>query len=349
MLYLKKIANPNAIIALLIGILLIVMSYNVKDQHGFFHSLTHEIGFAFLVSVIIWMTFEVFTSTQTETEWENRIENITKSVFFGVLRKNLPERYMKEVNSLILDSGFIRSGLRITYTLHDKKYTDRDGAERRYVRVETTAFYKLKNITNEVQKVKMSMGLPNPLINEMKEITKVTSIRLTKGDKTTMMDLSKAERQFREDIKDDNKHTVPFKLDDVDCGPDQEVEIVFCYDYAKEEEDNEVYQTLYPADGITVEIIDRGSTPRAILCKVIGPHEIERVSGGATSGASSYRLSRYLLPRQGVIVWWKKLPPDPPPRSAETASQEAQEAQEAEGPQGAGEAQEAPSVPVATG
>lgn len=219
---------------------------------------------------------------------------------------------MQEVNALMIEPSFIRGGLRIKYTLHDDTFQDRFGKTRKFVRVDTLAFYRITNITSDVKKLPFVLGLPNPLIDEMKEKCRVTSVRVTHSENSQTLSLDAAEAKFRQEIKDDSKQTIRFVLQDIEFEPSQTMEIVIKYSYAKEEEDNEIYQTLYPVDGITIEIEDKGPTVRRVFCKSIGPHTLNLIAGGPSEGSSTYRLSRFVLPRQGAVVWWKKVPTDQP-------------------------------------
>ena len=52
-----RVLNRNAMIAALLGAVLLMVSYFGVPENSFWHNLTHEIGFALLVAVTIWGHF----------------------------------------------------------------------------------------------------------------------------------------------------------------------------------------------------------------------------------------------------------------------------------------------------
>src|SRR5687768_17225178 len=84
------------------AICLLVSEYVYKE--GILHYAFHEVGFAFLVSLVVWTLFELHRATQADEEWSRRIKNIGENVFLAVLRKDLPQRLMDEANALVFHS-----------------------------------------------------------------------------------------------------------------------------------------------------------------------------------------------------------------------------------------------------
>jgi hypothetical protein len=138
--------NPVVIIAFLIGVLQLFISHLTPDENKFWKTLTHEIGFALLVAVTIWLTFEFFSHAESEAIWEERIEKMSKNVFFGVFRRNFPPEFPKEANALVLASNFIRSGLHITYNIADESFIDRTGRTQSFVKLNAVLRCKVRNV-----------------------------------------------------------------------------------------------------------------------------------------------------------------------------------------------------------
>jgi hypothetical protein len=164
----QRVLNPQAIIALSIAIALLTFSHMATKEFVHYRSIAHEVGFALLVAVIIWGSFELFEQAKSDEEWNQRIEKIARNVFFGVFKRNFPEEFIKEANILVLDHAFIRSGLNVTYTIVDDAYTDRAGQSQRFVKLYAIARYKVKNVGNTKASLPIGINLPNPLIDEMK-------------------------------------------------------------------------------------------------------------------------------------------------------------------------------------
>jgi hypothetical protein len=308
-----RLFNANAIIAFLLSIVLLTFSHWAPKEYDTYRSVAHEIGFALLVAVTIWAAFELFEQAKTDDEWQDRIEKIARNVFFGVFKRNFPEDFIKEANILVLDHTFIRSGLNVTYTISDSSYVDRAGQRQAFVMLYSFARYKVKNVGNTKAKFPIGINLPNPLIDEMKSSCRVHGITIKTGGREEKPDLRRAEEAFRINMRDDKNYQATFRLDPIELEPNAEAEVVIDYVMAKEDEDSEFFQTLYPADSVIITIMDKGPTPRVVRARSIHVSDLENDTSAQTTGTYNFKLSKYLLPHQGFVVWWKKVPPAPPP------------------------------------
>lgn len=306
----------NAVIAGAVGVILLLAAGYVPS--GFWRDFLQEIGFAFVVAVIIWSSFEFFSQSESDEHWNRRIELIAKNVFFGVFKRNFPQEFIKEANILVLDHSFIRLGTNVTYTLQDKIYTDRYGAQQKFVELETVLRFKIKNISNSTSSLPLVIALPNPVINELKPFCKVVKIKVEgmPGITQSYLDrqVAETETRFREAIKDDTLSHVPFRACELSIKSDAEVEIVYEFTMAKEEEDTEICQTMYPMESVNITIVDRGPTPRVVRARSIHHADLENDTSASGTGTYNFRLNRYLLPHQGYAIWWKKVPVAPPPQ-----------------------------------
>ena len=92
-----------AALALIIAIAFILYSYAgagiepglFEDANRFPRLAAHEVGFAFLVAVIIWSVFELSTRLDDETRWHSRVQVISKNVFMAVFRSTSSGRSSK--------------------------------------------------------------------------------------------------------------------------------------------------------------------------------------------------------------------------------------------------------------
>jgi hypothetical protein len=305
----RRFINPNAIIALALAAALLTFSHWAPHEFGSYRSLAHEIGFALLVAVTIWGAFELFEQAKTDDEWNERIEKIARNVFFGVFKRNFPEDFIKEANILVLDHTFIRSGLNVTYTISDSSYMDRAGQMQPFVKLNSVARYKIKNVGNIKAKFPIGVNLPNPLIDEMKAACRVIGITIKMGGRDERRDLAAAEAAFRLAFQNDQNYQVPFRLEAIELEPNGEAEVIIDYVMAKEDEDTEIFQTLYPADSVIITIMDRGPTARAVRARAIHVSDLENDTSAEATGTYNFKLSKYLLPHQGFVIWWKKVPP----------------------------------------
>ncbi|HEX3431159.1 MAG TPA: hypothetical protein VHT03_09750 [Rhizomicrobium sp.] len=312
----RNLLSANLIIAILIGVILLMTSYAYFPKEGFWHSLTHELGFALVVASTIWIAFEFFSHAETEEHWNERIEKISKNVFFGVYKRNLPELFVREANVLVIDQQFIRSGLAVTYTISDSSYVSRTGETVSFVKMTAIARYKIKNVSDGPAKYPVGVSLPNPMIDEIKSHCRVNRIAVKIAGKYVPYDLEEAEKSFRESLRDDSQFQCTFKVGEIDLEPGQEIEIIIDYVMAKEDEDTEIFQTRYPTDSLILTIMDRGPTRRVIRARAIHLADLENDTAAEAEGTYNFKLDRYLLPHQGFAIWWKKVPTGPSPAAA---------------------------------
>lgn len=308
----RPFLSRNGLIAVLVSGLLLLSSYTVFHEEEFLHLLTREIGFALVVAVTIWVTFDSFLHWESEDKWTRRIEHISKNVFFGVFRKNFPEEFIREANVLLLDHTFMRRALHITYTITEDSYCDGvGGPERWFVKLNAVVGCKVRNVGNSVAKLPIGIGLPNPMVDEMKPHCRVIKVARKLDGKEVAFDLTEGETKFRASLQDDSLSHIPFELPAIDLAPGAEIDLIFNYVMAKEEEDTEIFQSLFPCESVTITVVDAGPTKRVVRARSIHPSDLENfTSSDQPGGAKTYnfKLDRYLLPHQGYAIWWKKLP-----------------------------------------
>ena len=78
---------------------------------------------------------------------------------------------------------------------------------------------------------------------------------------------------------------------------------------AKEAEDTELLQTLHPADGLRVTIFDQCVDGRRVtFARSVHRNPIVPLASEDGSIAKIFTIPGYLLPHQGVLIWWKRNP-----------------------------------------
>jgi hypothetical protein len=306
-----------AALALLIAVLCILYSYRgigfdagiLEDEKRFPRLAAHEIGFAFLVAVIIWCVFELSTRLDDETRWHTRVQSISKNVFMAVFRRRLPDDLLTEVTVLIFNHNFIRNAVHMTYTICDQEFLSRNGSKQGFVCLHASVRMIITNVSEAKCKLPLRLSIPNPLIDEMKEYCKVKSASYRINDVETPIDLSKAEENFRRDIGDDTKTSILFELTPVEVLPGAIIEVSWYYTMAKNDEDTEVFQTMVPAKHLIVTIIDTNPSKRMVRAESIHRSELREDISARAQGTYNFYLDHYMLPYQGFLVWWKNLPP----------------------------------------
>jgi hypothetical protein len=306
--------------ALLIGTISLLISHNYFGEKSFWHVFFHEIGFALLVATTIWIAFEFFSHIDAEDHWNARIEQISKNVFFGVWKKNFPDGLIKQAGRLILDQDFVRTDMHLVYTLSDASFTL--GAETlKFVKLNTVATCKVRNISNDKAMLPLGIGLPNPMINELKLHCCLNKLVIKRGGKIEPIPTKTwddALVKFKTDLDNDKCTVARMKLGEISLAPNEELEMILDYNMAKEAEDTEVFTTRFPVDSVTFTISDRGPTKREVRARSIHTEDLENDTSSEAGATYVFRLPHWLLPEQGFVIWWKDVPNRPSPNPSAT-------------------------------
>jgi hypothetical protein len=312
-----KIVNVRSAVALILGFVFLILANteiiftrtadHVDGQKSLFLHLLQEVGFALIVALVIWAMWEYFSQVETEDQWDARIERVAKSVFFSVFKRNFPDELIREANLLLLEQSFIRTGGNHLYTLRDDSFSRADGTAVPCVIVEAVVRFKVKNISNELRSYPLKVALPNPLHDQVKERCGVRRVQVRSGTGELVDQcLDKAEISFRAELADNSKHQASFELASVEIRAGQEIEVIWNYAMMKEEEDTEVVLFTLPTEGIVATVVDYGPSKRTVRAKSIHRCPLEDVSSSPPNGTYTFRLDKYLLTRQGFVIWWKR-------------------------------------------
>lgn len=299
----KAIFTWEASLAFVLGVLLILSSGAMSPP--IIASLLKEVGTALLVAVFVWAFFEVASRRQQEERLDARIERITRNVFFGVFRRDLPEGLIDEASLLVLETKVVRKDFIVTYTLSDDTYIGLGGDYVPFVRLRAVAEFALKNIGLDPCTVPVGVGLPNPIQPGMRDKCDVHSISVRRpGRVEEPLDLTKAKVTMREQMADDKKH-IGRCIFDCNLQPGEEIRVHADYVMAKELEDTEVLQSLFPSDGLRVTVIDRAPAKRVIRAKSIHRAPVRDSSSPDEMGTYIFGIEHHMLPHQGLMLWWK--------------------------------------------
>ena len=303
----REIFNWKAILAFGLGVLLNLSASSFTNT--VWASLLREVGTALMVAVFVWAFFEVASRRNQEERIDSRIERITKNVFFGVFRRDLPRGLIDEASLLILEANIIRTDFSITYTLSDDSYEADDGRVVPFIALRAVAQFTLKNIGTAECPARVGVGLPNPIQPGMREKSDVFSLKVRQnGHPEEDLDIRNERREMRKDMENIN-------LPMVFCGkvlpirPNEDVRVYADYVLAKELEDTEVLQSLFPTDGLRVTVIDRAPEKRIVRARSIHRVDLRDSSSPRESGTHIYSLEQHMLPYQGMILWWKARDP----------------------------------------
>jgi len=237
---------------------------------------------------------------------DERMEEMANNVFSGVFQTDLPNELVSEAIDIGLKAKVIREDFNLNYTLLDASFTDEEGVENSYVLVEAEARFTLRSIGTNDTPVKVGVSLPDPQISALREQVIVTRVEIN-GEPIRGLDEKNSELQKAFADNDGAYGDVAFFAGEHELPERGDfAHIRACYKMAKEVEDTEVVRSLYPSNGVTLTVFDRTPGKRRVAAHPIHPGKFERAPDGVgAKGVYTWRLSRYLLPQQGIMFWWK--------------------------------------------
>jgi hypothetical protein len=178
------------------------------------------------------------------------------------------------------------------------------------VLVDAVVEFSTTNVSTDTVCWDAKIGLPNPIHPGLKRLVGVTDIRLTKGGEPIHVDRASADEKFRQVLEADSTTSVPFEAASVSLEPGENCEFFARYVMAKESEDTELLQTMVPTNGLRVTIFDQASDGRRLIfARSVHRQKLESVPSAETPNqAKIFTIPGYLLPHQGVLIWWKRNP-----------------------------------------
>jgi hypothetical protein len=288
--------------------LLLICDLMLKE--GIWHEILFEIGIAFLVSLIIWSAFELYRAEVAESEWKERMEAATKNVFYAVLRKELPTQLINTAQKLAFNNPLIRSDFSVKYTLWDRHYVE-NGQQVDFVLLEAEVSFAMKNVGLDSTDFKPGLGLPDPVHPRLKEQVTVHQMEVRRSQSSTPVEINFGAAQERfVSLRDSASGTgasgteIPFAADNVSVKSMESIFVSARYTMAKSPEDAELLQTGAPSDGIRVVVVNKSRRNLEIFARAVHPEPLERQTG--TDGSKVLQIKGYLVPHQGVLVWWKE-------------------------------------------
>jgi hypothetical protein len=300
----------SIVVFLVAATLLLICDLMLKE--GIWREILFEIGIAFLVSLIIWSVFELYRAEVAESEWNKRMEAATKNVFYAVLRKELPTQLINTAQKLAFNNPLIRSEFSVKYTLWDRNYVE-NGQRVDFVLMEAEVSFCMKNVGLDPADFRPALGLPDPVHPRLKEQVTVQKMEVRRSPSGVPEEINFAVAHDRfVSLRDSPSGTeasgteIPFAADTVRVKSMESIFVSARYTMAKSPEDAELLQTGAPSDGLRVVVVvgDKSSRNLEIFARAVHPEPLERATD--TDGSILLEIKGYLVPHQGVLVWWKE-------------------------------------------
>lgn len=156
----------------------------------------------------------------------------------------------------------------------------------------------------------VKIGLPDPIHPALRARCVVNDLDVVKHGIRNSYLSAHAQTELQRQIDDPTpKTSFLYDAGNVQLEPNESIEVRADHVMIKEPEDTEMLRMLYPCNGVTITITDRATDGRrAIFARAIHRTDIEDQSSRSNSATKIFRISSYLLPHQGVLIWWKRGP-----------------------------------------
>lgn len=327
--------NATTVSFFLFGAVLVILAAT-EWMHPSLSHLARDVGFAFWVAIVVYVLFELRSRREFEQtlqrEFRSQSEEINEivrlqderlnekvtlmatNVFAGVYQRTLPRSLVDEASIVALEQELIKEGIILRYSFKNREFKTAEGNTTPFVCLQAYLTFTTKNISrSKVVDVPIGVSMPNPMIEAMIATTGVQQCRW-RLDRDRVWQtlppekLTALNETIHEDMRDPNNVMVRAFAPSVQLRPGESVSIELSYTMAKEWEDTEVLTVATPADGLKVMISDPTQT-RIIRARAIHRLPVYESLGGADTMDKSYAIAEYLLPHQGLILWWKTRPP----------------------------------------
>jgi hypothetical protein len=150
-------------------------------------------------------------------------------------------------------------------------------------------------------------------VPELRDVTTVEDmhVRTVPDGEDERVDLVEALTNMRREMQDPTKTQVRCDAGKRTIYPGKPLAVSATYVMAKEIEDTELVTALWPADGLRLTVHDTKPDRRYVLARSIHRKQLVRHSHDSKSGTYIFEIKGFILPYQGIAVWWKSRPQRP--------------------------------------
>lgn len=298
-LYLKYALVTCLALACLVAALA-VEAYFIKhdEQHAWIRepttyvSLLHELGFAFIIALVISIGIEAYARSQHNKLVEKQMGDLKRDVLRESLGVVVSKNIFEEVKDLVLLSPFERSGHRSEYDLKVIEHN-----ESKYMLCYVTTYYRVINRTNLSQDFPISCYIDKPAVPDLDGRVRVQSV-FVDGKKINENELMNGDQAEPDTVTFKRfKHNILIESGD-------DADITISYTMVKELNDTEVWKSIYPGDGMTLCV----RFPNEV--KVLDAHSLHRlpvkkIAEVIEAGSYTWTIDKPILPHQGIVFWWR--------------------------------------------
>lgn len=291
---------------------------------GLIAGTLQAVGLTIVAAVFISSTVDRRTRSYFFRELARKTEILGSNVLLGMFESRHHPRLFSMVKEHVFEKKILRRNIDINYTLVDLD-EDFSGTRlngERFLKVDVILSTITENINvartenQGVIKHQIWLGLPNPILDELKKHVRVNSFRVGEW----ILDanhIDRINRDLQTCLQDDTKNDAPVHIADVDLQPGQTVTVSGSYTMVKEFQDTEVFRSKEIAENIHLTVVNKSTEDLSIRARSLAHGTLHH---SASPSAQQWKLDELSLPLQGIMVWWKKKPNGPQPSTLANAT-----------------------------
>ena len=280
---------------------IIPTSYDHYYIISIFALLLKESGIAIMIAAVLGYTVEEMARAKQRKEIEDFSLKVSEDVLSAVFKKIVPDSIFNEIKHSVLEQTIIKRDACLTYVLSELNQDDiaklqlSEEDAKSYLRCELSTRHKLINLSDSpaVGHV-IKNGISCDLNSNMSDHLKIHSAYIRN-------ELSDSE--LAKYVKKIEKGVLSFEYQTT-LDSKEELNICFCSTTYKKVDDTEVWTTLVPTEGMSLDvtfpsnfIVDARSNHSKALTKLHENKNTNRVV---------FDLSHGVFPHQGITFWWRK-------------------------------------------
>lgn len=287
---------------------------------SFWAGTLEAIGLTIVAAVFISSTVDRRTRFAFFKQLAKKTEALGSAVLLGMFESRHHPRLFALIKENILEKNIIRKNIDINYTLVDlaEDFAGTRLEGERYLKVDVILSTVTENINiaqNDLKgaiRVPIKLGLPNPILDELKPFVRVNGFRI--GDKQIESDdIEKINVKLQEKLNDDTQVDATIEIGEHFLQPGEQITVSGSYTMIKELQDTEVFRSIEIAENIHLTVVNRASEDLEIRARSLAHGTLHPQK---SPSAQQWKLDELSLPLQGIMVWWKKSPKGPSPLNA---------------------------------